>query len=172
MRSTPACCASGGEADLGRPFRADWVRVHNADGPNGSRADAVMAPCRRLWRRQRSTPWRRTCRAPLRRWTCRCHRARGPWACRRQRCGLREPIRLDRDRRESESCALRLMRRQFMRDRQEIAVDARQSLTEFNVNFPDDPRPLLLADAEVRRSTRATRATSVHARSWRAGVRR
>ena len=39
------------------------------------------------------------------------------------------------------------MRRQFMRDRQEIEVDARQSLTEFIVNFPGDPRPLLLADA-------------------------
>ena len=39
------------------------------------------------------------------------------------------------------------MRRQFMRDRQEIEVDARQSLTEFIVNFPGDPRPLHLADA-------------------------
>ncbi|HET9704685.1 MAG TPA: hypothetical protein VFP85_11660, partial [Vicinamibacterales bacterium] len=33
------------------------------------------------------------------------------------------------------------------RHRQEIEVDARQSLTEFSVNFPGDPRPLLLADA-------------------------
>jgi hypothetical protein len=65
------------------------------------------------------------------------------------------------------------MRRQFMRDRQEIEVDARQSLTEFIVNFPGDPRPLLLADAlKFAGQTRATRATSVHARSWRAGVRR
>jgi hypothetical protein len=37
--------------------------------------------------------------------------------------------------------------RQFTRDRQGIEVDARQSLTEFIVNFPGDPRPLLLADA-------------------------
>jgi hypothetical protein len=34
-------------------------------------------------------------------WTCHRHRVRGPWACRRQWCGLREPIRLDRDGRES-----------------------------------------------------------------------
>jgi len=39
------------------------------------------------------------------------------------------------------------MRWQFMRDRQEIEVYARQSLTEFIVNFPGDPHPLLLADA-------------------------
>ena len=43
---------------------------------------------------------------PLRRWTCHRHRVRGPWACRRQWCGLREPIRLDRDGRESNNCAL------------------------------------------------------------------
>lgn len=64
------------------------------------------------------------------------------------------------------------MRRQFMRDRQEIEVDARQSLTEFIVNFPGDPRPLLLADALKFAGQRVQLATSVHARSWRAGVRR
>src|SRR5206468_9074743 len=57
-------------------------------------------------RKHRSARWRRTCRAPLRRWTCHRHRVRGPWARRRQWCGLREPIRLDRDGRKSQNRAL------------------------------------------------------------------
>ena len=64
------------------------------------------------------------------------------------------------------------MRRQFMRDRQEIEVDARQSLTEFIVNFPGDPRPLLLADALKFAGQRVQLAQRRSCSELAAGVRR
>lgn len=117
----PALAAAGMNAEWTRLFKelthglntgiVVWEGGHplwrgETDIQTGRESRRTDGSLSRLRRRHRSTRWRRTCRAPLRRWTCHRHRVRGPWACRRQWCGLREPIRLDRDGRESKNCAL------------------------------------------------------------------